>query len=165
MNKRSYTKTESYPLENTITTLMNQHRILDFLLENFKIAEKERGITTVDLNLFGLPRLVFTNNLNNVEYILKTNFKNYGKGPIMYQRFKGLFGNGIFNSDNDIWYHHRKTSANIFNMNKFKTTILDTFNNNCDINHPSPFFPISPSLVFLIRLLYIRINLSNIYEN
>ena len=89
-NKRSYTKRESYPLENTITTFQNQHRILHFLQENFKIAAEERGLETVDLNLFGLPRLIFTNNIENVEYVLKTNFKNYGKGPILYRRFKGI---------------------------------------------------------------------------
>lgn len=32
-----------------------------------------------------------------------------------------------------MWYKHRKTSAHLFNTNKFKTTVLDTFNRHCDI--------------------------------
>lgn len=131
-DKRSYTKHESYPLQNTIEVFLNQHRLLDFLLENLRDIEQQRNISTIDLNLFGLPRLVFTNNVPNIEYILKTNFNNYGKGPILYRRFFGLLGDGIFNADNDIWYHHRKTSAHIFNVNKFRTCILSTFNEKCD---------------------------------
>ena len=80
LNKRSYSKPESYPLQNTIEVFVNQHRLLDSLQENLRTALKERGISTVDLNLWGLPRLVFTNSVQNVEHVLKTNFNNYGKG-------------------------------------------------------------------------------------
>jgi len=133
VNKRSYSKPESWPLQNTIEVFVNQHRLLDCLQENLSTALKDRGISTVDLNLWGLPRLVFTNSVQNVEHVLKTNFNNYGKGPLLYRRFLGLFGDGIFNSDGDIWYHHRKVSSNIFSMTKFKTTILDTFNQKLDL--------------------------------
>ncbi len=78
-----------------------------------------------------LPSLVVTTDINNVQHVLKDNFKNYGKtGPNFKPRLQGLLGNGIFNSDGQQWYAHRKTSAHLFKMNKFKGNILDVFNDD-----------------------------------
>lgn len=65
-----------------------------------------------------------------------------GKGPVFRNRFFALLGNGIFNTgtiiaglnflvviyfvDGDMWTHHRKTSANLFSIKKFKTAVLET---------------------------------------
>ncbi len=35
--------------------------------------------------------------------------------------------------DGEKWYSHRKTSSNLFNTNKFKGAVLDTFNRHVDI--------------------------------
>lgn len=76
--------------------------------------------------------IVITNSIENITYILKGNFDAYGKGPIFKSKFQLLLGDGIFNTDGDLWYKHRKTSAHLFNLNKFRTTVLDTFNRHCD---------------------------------
>ena len=88
---------------------------------------------TFHMNLFGLPDIVIFNNIENVTYVLKDNFEAYGKGPVFKARFQGLLGDGIFNTDDSLWYQHRKTSAHLFNTNKFRTTVLDTFNHHCDL--------------------------------
>jgi long-chain fatty acid omega-monooxygenase len=38
-----------------------------------------------------------------------------------------LLGNGIFNADGEQWYLHRKTSAHLFKLAQFKTSVLQTF--------------------------------------
>lgn len=90
------------------------------------------GWKTFHINILGLPEVVMTNDIASIEYILKTNFDSYGKGPNFKYRFQSLLGDGIFNTDGDLWYKHRKTSAHLFNLNKFKTTVLDTFNDHMD---------------------------------
>ena len=87
---------------------------------------------TFHMNLFGLPDIVLFNSIENVTYVLKDNFESYGKGPVFKARFQGLLGDGIFNTDGTAWFQHRKTSAHLFNTNKFRTTVLDTFNHHCD---------------------------------
>ena len=42
----------------------------------------------------------------NFEHILKTKFSNYAKGEkFQIPRFHDLHGQGICNSDGDLWYH------------------------------------------------------------
>jgi hypothetical protein len=43
--------------------------------------------------------MVITSDIANIEYILKTNFENYPKGPITKFRFQALLGDGIFNAE------------------------------------------------------------------
>lgn len=64
---------------------------------------------------------------------MKTNFDNFVKGPQMKFRFQGLLGDGIFNADGALWYLHRKTSSALFNMNKFRGVVLDTFNEHAGV--------------------------------
>ncbi|KAL1223938.1 Cytochrome P450 86B1 [Cardamine amara subsp. amara] len=44
----------------------------------------------------------------NVEYMLKTNFKNYPKGPFFKDRFNDLLDDGIFNADAESWKEQRR---------------------------------------------------------
>ncbi|XWS22718.1 hypothetical protein CRYUN_Cryun29cG0060400 [Craigia yunnanensis] len=52
------------------------------------------GITTIDPS--------------NIEYVLKTNFRNFPKGNYYRERFCDLLGDGIFNSDDESWKEQRK---------------------------------------------------------
>ncbi|TYG93238.1 hypothetical protein ES288_A11G094700v1 [Gossypium darwinii] len=56
---------------------------------------------------------IYTSDPANVEYILKTNFHNYGKG---------LLGEGIFTVDGDKWRQQRKVSSH-----EFSTKVLRDF--------------------------------------
>ncbi|XP_042462237.1 cytochrome P450 704C1-like isoform X1 [Zingiber officinale] len=49
-----------------------------------------------------------------VEYFLKTNFQNYGKGWLHYENLKDMFGDGIFSVDGDEWRRQRKLASYVF---------------------------------------------------
>ncbi|KAL3743682.1 hypothetical protein ACJRO7_018881 [Eucalyptus globulus] len=65
---------------------------------------------------------VYTSDPANVEYMLKTNFKNYGKGRYNYSLLKDLLGDGIFAVDGDKWRQQRKVSSY-----EFSTKVLRDF--------------------------------------
>ncbi|XP_021856518.1 cytochrome P450 704C1 isoform X2 [Spinacia oleracea] len=65
---------------------------------------------------------VYTSDPANVEYILKTNFENYGKGGYNYDNLSDLLGDGIFAVDGDKWRNQRKVSSY-----EFSTRILRDF--------------------------------------
>ncbi|XP_024967532.1 cytochrome P450 704C1-like [Cynara cardunculus var. scolymus] len=57
---------------------------------------------------------IYTTDPANVEYILRTNFDNYGKGSFMNHTLKDLLGDGIFTVDGDEWREQRKVSSHEF---------------------------------------------------
>ncbi|KAL5746160.1 hypothetical protein ACOSP7_027306 [Xanthoceras sorbifolium] len=65
---------------------------------------------------------IFTVDPVNVEYILKTNFSNYGKGGYNCDLMRDLFGHGIFAVDGDKWRHQRKLASY-----EFSTKVLRDF--------------------------------------
>ncbi|XP_059312720.1 cytochrome P450 704C1-like isoform X1 [Lycium ferocissimum] len=65
---------------------------------------------------------IYTSDPANVEYILKTNFDNYGKGWYNYGNLKDLLGDGIFTVDGDKWRGQRKLSSH-----EFSTRVLRDF--------------------------------------
>ncbi|KAJ8650113.1 hypothetical protein MRB53_003136 [Persea americana] len=70
---------------------------------------------------------IYTCDPANIEYILKTNFSNYGKGEYIYSVLKELFGDGIFLADGDIWRHQRKLASYEFstrNLREFSSTVF-----------------------------------------
>jgi cytochrome P450 len=124
---------EKYPFQNTYLVVINIPRLLDALWEYSIEIEALTKKKTYIVNTLGIPHLVLTTDVENVTYILKTNFENYGKGGSEFKpKFQGLMGNGIFNADGHTWYAHRKTSALIFKMNRFKTSVSKVFNEDMD---------------------------------
>ncbi|KAJ6879252.1 hypothetical protein NC652_032734 [Populus alba x Populus x berolinensis] len=65
---------------------------------------------------------IYTVDPVNVEYILKTNFENYGKGDHNYDNLSGLLGDGIFTVDGHKWRQQRKVSSY-----EFSTKVLRDF--------------------------------------
>jgi hypothetical protein len=120
---------ESYPFANTITSFLHMHTILDWMFEQENTLLSP-GQDTYCINLYGLPWLISTRNIENITFILKE-VETFGKGPNWIQRFSGLLGEGIFNSDGEVWYKHRKLSANLFKMSSFKNEMIDTFYDHC----------------------------------
>mmetsp|Transcript_24914 Transcript_24914/g.36752 ORF Transcript_24914/g.36752 Transcript_24914/m.36752 type:complete len:506 (+) Transcript_24914:53-1570(+) len=121
---------ERYPFQNTIELAWNSDVILDYMLEKSKSIPDDRKCGV--FNTLGLPWIVVTNDVENITHVLK-NVDTYGKGPLFSEKFYGLLGDGIFSSDGAVWYKHRKTSSHLFNLNKFKSSVLDTFNDHCNI--------------------------------
>lgn len=118
---------ENYPFENTINSFLNMHTILDWILQQDLLYPSRK---TYCINLYGLPWFVSTSSVENITYVLKEVDK-FGKGPNWIQRFSGLLGQGIFNSDGEIWMKHRKISANLFKLSSFKNEMIDTFYDHC----------------------------------
>lgn len=65
---------------------------------------------------------IYTSDPANVEYILKTNFDNYGKGWYNYNILRDLLGDGIFAVDGEKWRQQRKISSH-----EFSTKMLRDF--------------------------------------
>ncbi|KAH9608696.1 hypothetical protein KSS87_006268 [Heliosperma pusillum] len=65
---------------------------------------------------------IYTCDPANVEYILKTNFDNFGKGDYTYANVSDLLGDGIFAVDGDKWKNQRKVSSY-----EFSTRVLRDF--------------------------------------
>ncbi|XP_031477381.2 cytochrome P450 704B1 [Nymphaea colorata] len=69
----------------------------------------------------------YTTHPSNVEHILKTNFHNYPKGDKYHSCMEVLLGDGIFNSDGEMWRKQRKTASFEFasrNLRDFSTTVF-----------------------------------------
>ncbi|PKI77758.1 hypothetical protein CRG98_001882 [Punica granatum] len=65
---------------------------------------------------------VYTSDPANVEYILKTNSDNYGKGGYNHSLLSDLLGDGIFTVDGEKWRKQRKISSY-----EFSTKVLRDF--------------------------------------
>ncbi|CAD5316750.1 unnamed protein product [Arabidopsis thaliana] len=66
----------------------------------------------------------------NVEYVLKTNFSNYPKGETYHSYMEVLLGDGIFNSDGELWRKQRKTASFEFaskNLRDFSTVVFKEY--------------------------------------
>ncbi|CAM6049540.1 unnamed protein product [Sphagnum compactum] len=62
----------------------------------------------------GSPAWYVTANPKNVEYMLKTNFANYPKGPETCNNLNDLLGRGIFSVDGELWKLQRKVAIHEF---------------------------------------------------
>ncbi|XP_002963764.2 cytochrome P450 704B1 [Selaginella moellendorffii] len=82
----------------------------DFLLEKFL-----RNETLYNSKTFRAPMPTFdyyyTVDPDVVEHILKNNFANYPKGDKFHDIMEVLLGDGIFNSDGEVWKRQRKTAS------------------------------------------------------
>eukprot|EP00746_Dinoflagellata_sp_MGD_P023991 gnl/MRDRNA2_/MRDRNA2_156307_c0_seq1.p1 gnl/MRDRNA2_/MRDRNA2_156307_c0~~gnl/MRDRNA2_/MRDRNA2_156307_c0_seq1.p1 ORF type:complete len:588 (+),score=71.03 gnl/MRDRNA2_/MRDRNA2_156307_c0_seq1:68-1831(+) len=81
---------------------------------------------------FGSPMICMhsTTDPANVEYILKTNFNNYGKGQKVEENFQEFLGEGIFAVDGSRWKTQRKTAAAIFSKRNFSENMTSVFQNH-----------------------------------
>ncbi|OIW09472.1 hypothetical protein TanjilG_06344 [Lupinus angustifolius] len=68
---------------------------------------------------------VITANPENVEHILKTKFENYPKAELFISLLLDFLGQGIFNSDGDLWKVQRKTASYEFNTKSLRNFIME----------------------------------------
>ncbi|XP_073139117.1 cytochrome P450 704C1-like [Henckelia pumila] len=73
---------------------------------------------------------VYTVDPDNVKHILKTNFRNYGKGDYHCDILKDLFGDGIFAVDGDKWRYQRKLASYEFSTKMLRDFSSDVFRSN-----------------------------------
>ncbi|CAH2037984.1 unnamed protein product [Thlaspi arvense] len=62
----------------------------------------------------------------NVEYMLKTNFKNFPKGTFFKDRFSDLLEDGIFNADDASWKEQRRIIVTEMHSTKFMEHSFET---------------------------------------
>ncbi|POW23498.1 hypothetical protein PSHT_00059 [Puccinia striiformis] len=67
-----------------------------------------------------------------LEYIQKTNFDNYIKGPMFRSLMLDLFGDGILVTDGAMWKRARMVTSRIFSANTFKTVIQPSVDQSVD---------------------------------
>ncbi|MCD9644407.1 hypothetical protein HAX54_032614 [Datura stramonium] len=109
-------KKRYHPIGGTIfNQLLNFHRLHHYMTD---LAGKYRTYRLIG----PFRNEIYTADPANAEYILKTNFENYGKGWYNYSILKDLLGDGIFAVDGDKWRGQRKLSSH-----EFSTRVLRNF--------------------------------------
>ncbi|KAL3615607.1 hypothetical protein CASFOL_041268 [Castilleja foliolosa] len=109
-------KKKYHPIGGTVFhQLLNFNRMHDYMTE---LARKHKTYRLIS----PFRSEIYTSDPANVEYILKTNFDNYGKGDYNYSILKDLLGDGVFTVDGDQWREQRKVSSY-----EFSTRVLRDF--------------------------------------
>lgn len=90
----------TYPVVGTLPDfLKNRNRFLEWMTD----VLGEQPTNTITFRRPGKVQGVITANPMNVEYMLKTNFENYPKGERINSLLEDFLGDGIFNSDGEMW--------------------------------------------------------------
>ncbi|KAG8065892.1 hypothetical protein GUJ93_ZPchr0004g39238 [Zizania palustris] len=93
------------PVAGTVLhQLLNFGRLVEYQTELSRRYRTFRMLTPTN-------NYVYTVDPANVEYILKTNFANYGKGTMIHDVMEDLLGDGIFNVDGAMWRQQRKVAS------------------------------------------------------
>lgn len=119
--KRSHKKGESkyHPIGGTMFHQLLNFKKLHHYMTNLAAEYKTYRLLTPFRNE------IYTSDPANVEYILKTNFDNYGKGDYNYDNLSDLLGDGIFVVDGEKWRNQRKVSSY-----EFSTRVLRDYSSN-----------------------------------
>ncbi|KAK6141009.1 hypothetical protein DH2020_025247 [Rehmannia glutinosa] len=109
-------KKKYHPIGGTVFhQLMNFNRLHDYMTD---LAGKYKTYRLIS----PFRSEIYTSDPANVEYMLKTNFENFGKGWYNYSILTDLLGDGIFTVDGDKWREQRKVSSY-----EFSTRVLRDF--------------------------------------
>ncbi|MCD7467627.1 hypothetical protein HAX54_005170 [Datura stramonium] len=116
LTKKLHGKKRYHPIGGTtFNQLINFHRLHHYMTD---LAGKYKTYRLIS----PFRNEIYTVDPANVEYILKSNFDNYGKGWYQYTNLKDLLGDGIFTVDGDKWREQRKLSSH-----EFSTRVLRDF--------------------------------------
>ncbi|OUZ99322.1 Cytochrome P450 [Macleaya cordata] len=102
--------------------LWNSNRLPEWLTEVF--SSLGTGSFFIDGPIFSKLCYLVTCHPKNIEYILKTNFNNFPKGPDFKEVFN-ILGDGIFNVDSDQWKVQRRMAHAGFISAEFKTLVAN----------------------------------------
>lgn len=106
-----------------IYQLIHFHTLFDYQIKLARKYRTYRFITDTHSDVYTADPL-------NVEYILKTNFPNYGKGEYNLDIMKDLFGEGIFAVDGKKWRHQRKLASYEFSAKVLRDFSCSVFRSN-----------------------------------
>ncbi|RCV35033.1 hypothetical protein SETIT_7G206500v2 [Setaria italica] len=107
--RRAAGKNRKYPpvAGTVLHQLFNFGRLVEYQTE---LARRHRTFRM----LTPTSNYIYTVEPGNIEYILKTNLANYGKGSALHELAEDLLGDGIFNVDGAKWRHQRKVASHEF---------------------------------------------------
>ncbi|XP_039122810.1 cytochrome P450 704C1-like [Dioscorea cayenensis subsp. rotundata] len=126
-NQNKNKKRNYPPVAGTIFhQLLNLPRLVDFMADISR-RHKTFRMLTPSINY------VYIVDPSNVEYILKTNFTNYGKGYSFYDVMKDLLGDGIFAVDGEKWRHQRKMASYEFSTKVLRDYSSVVFKTNASM--------------------------------
>uniref|UniRef100_A0A0G4HIX2 Cytochrome P450 n=1 Tax=Chromera velia CCMP2878 TaxID=1169474 RepID=A0A0G4HIX2_9ALVE len=95
--------------------------------ENVKDFEEAFPKETIAFMLPMQGWVVATVSPKNAEWILRTNFENYPKGPKLHDILEDFLGDGIFSTDEQIWRTHRKRAAPMFSLTMLRDFMFKVF--------------------------------------
>ncbi|KLO20137.1 cytochrome P450 monooxygenase pc-1 [Schizopora paradoxa] len=101
----------------------------NLLAEFLTKHSKELGHTYNFRALF--ENRIFTTEPEHMKQILATEFTNWEKGDIFKSIFQPLLGNGVFNSDGEMWKFHRSMTRPFFS--KARISHFELFGRHSDI--------------------------------
>ncbi|GAA5961940.1 hypothetical protein JCM21900_001155 [Sporobolomyces salmonicolor] len=115
-----------------ITKMCDRHQeqLVEMLVERKKHGVKDpaRALTrTIPWN-----RLVSLTRPEHLEWIQKTNFSQFQKGPDLPWNMGQILGEGIFTTDGHAWSVQRKASSRIFNNHAFRGIIASSISKSLD---------------------------------
>ncbi|WJX92296.1 hypothetical protein P8452_73955 [Trifolium repens] len=111
-----------YPLLGTLPEfILNRHRFLDWTTQILRNCPTNTAVFIRPGKIHG----IITANPDNIQHILKTKFENYPKGERFISLLHDFLGNGIFNSDGDLWKLQRKTASYEFNTKSLRNFIVE----------------------------------------
>ncbi|GKV07800.1 hypothetical protein SLEP1_g19521 [Rubroshorea leprosula] len=99
--------------------LHNIGRLHDFFTE---VLERGKGTLQVRGPWFSNLNFVLTSDSRNVQHILSKKFENFQRGPEFREIFEAL-GDGIFNSDGDLWKTQQKSLHSLIKNTKFELAV------------------------------------------
>lgn len=113
----------NYPFLGSLPEFfMNRSRFLDW---STGVLASTPTNTTVFTRPGGGDNGIITANPANVEHILKTHFDNYPKGERFIDLLGDFLGEGIFNSDGELWRIQRKTASYEFNSKSLRNFVME----------------------------------------
>ena len=105
------------------------YSLLQSLMRSFKQVQDPLGATsesmekyqgTYSVNLGPKRRLIATQDQGFIDYVLKTNHRNYHKSTILTKQLGRFIGNGLLTSNGEYWLKQRRLIQPGFHTNKIQ---------------------------------------------
>lgn len=123
---------KGYPLVGSLDWILQvsggKKRLLDEVLLMQKTEGMGAGGQPMSVTFPALGgRVTVINNPRYLEWVQKTNFDNYPKGPDFHRCMSDVLGpHGIFVADGAPWFQQRKLASHIFSRSFFSSHVQDT---------------------------------------
>ncbi|KAA8530941.1 hypothetical protein F0562_005600 [Nyssa sinensis] len=113
----------NWPLFGMLPSLLIRiHRIHDLCTD---VLTRTGGTLLLKGPWFANMDMLGTVDPANVHYIMSANFTNFPKGPDFLKIFD-ILGDGIFNSDSELWSNQRKLARALINHQRFQCFLVKT---------------------------------------